>query len=199
MRFAFFFYLCTAFSEKTTKMKTLKSFTVQFASLAEGEHFFDYHIDNKFFKHFEVSLIHEANLDVKLHLVKFLSNLEFNFTISGTVRVPCDICVEEFDLAIEGQDAIIVKVVQEIPEDNDEYNVIFVDESTHSINIAEMLYELITLSIPMRKVHPKAKKGVKGCDPKILKYLKESESEASAINEAANNINPVWDELKKLK
>jgi uncharacterized protein len=180
-------------------MKTLKSFTIHFASLADGEHFFDYHIDNKFLKHFEATLVHEANLDVKLHLVKFLANLEFNFTIRGTVRVPCDICVEEFDLPIEGEETVMVKVIQEIPEDSDEFNVIFVDESTHSINVAEMLYELMTLSIPMRKVHPKAKKGVTGCDPKVLKYLKESEDNATANNATANNTNPIWDELKKLK
>lgn len=182
-------------------MKALKKFTINFASLADGEHLFDYQVDKKFLKHFETALVQEANIEVHLTMLKFFNSLELNFEISGTVLTPCDVCVEEFDFPIEGMEQIIVKIVNEIPSENDESNVIYLEESSNSINIAEMLYELIILSIPMRKVHPSDENGEPTCDPSILKYLEESQDNLAANEEAAkkDRVNPIWDELKKLK
>ncbi|BDS15453.1 YceD family protein [Aureispira anguillae] len=182
-------------------MKALKSFTINFASLADGEHLFDYQIDNKFLKHFEATLVQEGSVDVSLSLIKFLNSLEFNFNIQGTVLTPCDVCIEEFELPVEGSEQIMVKIVSEIPTDDDEYNVVYLKEGTSSINIAEMLYELLMLSIPMRKVHPLNDEGQYTCDPDVLKYLQINEDIETSEEEVDNNdnINPIWDELKKLK
>ncbi|WMX14310.1 MULTISPECIES: DUF177 domain-containing protein [unclassified Aureispira] len=182
-------------------MKALKSFTINFASLADGEHLFDYQINNKFLKHFEAALVQEGDVDVKLSLTKFLDSLEFNFEIQGTVLTACDVCAETFDFPIEGTDQVLVKIVHEIPEQEDEFNIIYLKEGTSSINIAEMLYELLMLSIPMRTVHPVDNDGNYTCDPAVLKYL-ESNEDTEASDEEANegdSINPIWDELKKLK
>ena len=182
-------------------MKALKSFTINFASLADGEHLFDYQINNKFLKHFEAALVQEGDVDVKLSLTKFLDSLEFNFEIQGTVLTACDVCAEIFDFPIEGTDQVLVKIVHEIPEQEDEFNIIYLKEGTSSINIAEMLYELLMLSIPMRTVHPVDNDGNYTCDPAVLKYL-ESNEDTEASDEEANegdSINPIWDELKKLK
>ena len=79
-------------------METLKKFTINFASLADGEHKFNYQADNKFLLNFEGALVHEADIEVKLLMHKFLNSLELNFEIEGSVRIPCDVCIEEFDL-----------------------------------------------------------------------------------------------------
>ncbi len=181
-------------------MKALKKFTINYASLADGEHLFDYQVDNKFLKHFESALVQEANIEVHLSMLKFMASLELNFQINGSVLVPCDVCIEEFDLQIAGQECIAVKIVNKIPLNNDEHNIIYLEESSSSINIAEMLYELIMLSIPMKKVHPVDKNGQPTCEASILQYLDKSE-EVIATETANNehNISPVWDELKKLK
>lgn len=182
-------------------MKALKSFTINFASLADGEHLFDYQVDNKFLKHFEASLVQEGNVEVNLRLIKFLNSLELNFTIQGTVLTPCDVCAEEFDLLIQGNEQIMVKIVSEIPTNDDEYNVLYLKEGISSINIAEMLYELLTLSVPMRKVHPLGADGAYTCDPDVLKYLETNDDIEVSDEEIDDNdrINPIWDELKKLK
>lgn len=182
-------------------MKALKSFTINFASLADGEHLFDYQIDNKFLKHFEATLIHEATIKVKLRMVKFLASLELNFNISGIVLTPCDICSEEFNLLIEGEDQILVKIVAEISAELDEFNVVYLEESSSSINIAEMLYELLTLSVPMRKVHPLDEEGNSTCDPNVLRFLEVSEQHLNTPNpdDDSDNSSSIWAELKKLK
>jgi uncharacterized metal-binding protein YceD (DUF177 family) len=179
-------------------MKALKQFTINYASLAEGEHHFNYHVDNKFLIHFEAALVQEANIAVQLLMVKFINSIELNFQINGSVLIPCDVCNEEFNLTINGLDKISVKIVHEIPKQGDEFNIIYLEESMSSINIAEMLYELIMLSIPMRRVHPEDEAGNPTCDKTILKYLSEGTTE-SLDHQETTKTNPIWDELKKLK
>lgn len=180
-------------------MKALKKYTINFASLADGEHIFNYQADNKFLLNFEGALVQDADIEVKLVMQKFLNSLELNFEIQGTVRIPCDVCIEEFDLKIVGSDKISVKIVSEIPQGNDEYNIIYINDGSSSIQIAEMLYELIMLSIPMRKVHPEDKDGNATCSAEILKYLEDSKNNIAENSENEDSINPIWDELKKLK
>lgn len=182
-------------------MKVLKSFTINFASLADGEHVFDYQIDDKFLNHFEEALVKEGQLEVSLLMLKYLNSLELNFELRGTVVTPCDVCAEEFDLPVEGSEQIIVKLVHEIPEQNDEYNVVYLKEGSSSINIAEMLYELIMLSIPIRKVHAVDDEGNSTCNPIVLAYLQEysgasDEEEDDQDDESGGSI---WDALKNLK
>jgi uncharacterized metal-binding protein YceD (DUF177 family) len=182
-------------------MKALKSFTINFVSFADGEHLFDYQINNKFLKHFEAALVQDGNIEVKLSLIKFLDSLELNFKIQGTVVTACDVCAETFDFPVEGSDQVVVKIVSEIPEIQDELNVVYIKEGTNSVNIAEMLYEMLMLSIPIRTVHPVNEEGNYLCNPDVLKYLKSDEDIEVSKKETNDddNINPIWDELKKLK
>ena len=131
---------------------------------------------------------------------KFLNSLELNFEISGTVVYPCDVCIEEFDLSIEGSEQVQVKIVSEIPSENEEH-VVYMLEGKSSISVADMLYELVMLSIPMRTVHSDDKEGNPTCDPSILKYLQDSEDNLAADEEAddVDKTNPIWDALKNLK
>jgi hypothetical protein len=64
-----------------------------------------------------------------------------------------------------------------------------------------MLYEMLMLSIPIRTVHPTNEEGNYSCNPEILKYL-EINDDIEVSDKETNeddNINPIWDELKKLK
>jgi uncharacterized metal-binding protein YceD (DUF177 family) len=182
-------------------MKALKTFTINFASFADGEHLFDYQINNKFLKQFEAALVQEADIQVKLSLVKFLDSLEFNFEFQGTLVTACNVCTEGFDFPVEGTDQVIIKIVTEIPKEEDELNVIYMKEGISSINIAEMLYEMLMLSIPIRTVHPVNEEGNYICNPDVLKYLEINDDIEVSDKEANDddNINPIWDELKKLK
>ncbi len=186
------------FRNKFIRMKAQKKFTINYANLAEGEHHFNYQVDKKFLKNFEAALVQVANIAIHLLMIKFRNSLELNFQINGSVLIPCDVCNEEFDLTIDGAEKISIKIVQEIPVQKDEFNIVYLEESTSSINISEMLYELIMLSIPMRRVHPNDEAGNSTCDKTILKYLSEGTVDNIDDQEPTKN-NPIWDELKKLK
>lgn len=182
-------------------MKVLKSLTISFASLADGEHVFDYQIDDKFLNNFEAALVKEGQINVHLSMLKYLDSLELNFEIEGTVVTPCDVCAEMFNLSIKGSEQIMVKLVQEIPEQDDEFNVVYLKEGSNSINIADMLYELVMLSIPIRKVHPLDKNGESTCDPAILAYLQEHTVDPNDQKDDQDDgpTDSIWDALKNLK
>lgn len=180
-------------------MKNLKGFNILFASLAEGVHYFDYQIDNQFLEHFEESLVKEANTQVKVKLEKHLNWLDLQVQITGTVNTVCDICNENFDLAIEGDEALVVKFVEEIPED-EELGVVYLNLNEQTINIANILYERLMLSIPIRKTHPLDEDGNYTCDPETLRYLNMEAEEATDEEESDDEpVNPIWKELQKLK
>ena len=51
-------------------MKALKEYNIQFVGLKEGEHIFNYEIDNKFFDAFNYEEFESSNVNVTLHFVK---------------------------------------------------------------------------------------------------------------------------------
>ncbi len=180
-------------------MKVLRAYTINYASLADGKHVFDYQIDDKFFAQFEGSLVKKGNVAVDLVMTKTTHCLELEFEITGIVETVCDICAELFDLSIEGEEKIIVKIVDTPPTDNDELNVVYISSSDHSVSVAQMIYELILLSIPIKKTHPRDENDNLTCNPKVLEYLKISEENVAKLAEEQKNTNPIWEELKKLK
>ena len=181
-------------------MKKNKAYSINISSLSEGDHSFDYHIDNKFFEEFEKSLIKDGNISAKVMLSKYPNLLNLSMHVKGTIQTACDICAEDLDLEIEGEENLVVKFVEEIPEtDNPEVLYLSIDASF--LNVAEMLYELITLSIPIRKVHPTDENNNYTCNPKALQYLTTNRSvkdQTESAEESTSN-NPMWDALQKLK
>ncbi len=181
-------------------MKNLKGYTINFGSLSDGKHKFEYVLDAKFFQNFENSIIQDGLINVVVWLEKQIGLLTLEFDLQGTVKSECDICAEEFDLAIANTDTLLVKFVNEIIE-SDEPDVTYLEHGSIFISIAQYLYELVTLAIPMRKVHPKDAEGNRTCNPKVLEFLKAERKKAAEKkrSEPTEKTNSVWDALKSLK
>jgi uncharacterized metal-binding protein YceD (DUF177 family) len=69
-------------------------------------------------------------------------------------NVPCDLTSEDFDLPIKVNE-IIVRFGEEFNDDNEELLILPFGE--FEINIAQYIYEMIVLSVPLRRVHPGVK------------------------------------------
>jgi len=182
-------------------MKALKSFNINFVGLKEGKHRFEFHLDRKFLESMENSLIDDLNVDAVLMLDKHNNLLELHFSWTGTVAAVCDVCNENFDMPIKGNENLIVKFVHEMPEDAFDPEVIYLQYGESSINVAVPLYEALVLQIPLRKVHPDDKNGIPGCNPELLKYLEEIRGDENAVDTDSETDEQasIWDELKKLK
>ncbi len=162
------------------------------SGLKVGAHQFEYKIDQTFLSHFEDAPVKEGLVQVKLDLDKRPSLISLDFTFSGFIQVACDRCLDHFELAIEGEKNILIKRAEKPREEGD---IIFIRPETDEYNIAQLVYELIVLGLPMQNIHPEDENGESGCDPEILKYIQVDFSEENPEKES--NSNPIWDQIQE--
>lgn len=189
----------------TDKVGKFSLYNVPLKSLAEGTHKFEYILDDQYFK-----LIGDADSDIKRGKVnvevtvkRTSSMFEFSFILNGEVHVPCDRCLDEMVMETVSNSRLIVKFGREYSEESDE--VVVIPEDEGEINIAWFLYEFITLSLPMKKVHPPGKCN-RVMSSKLNKHKAVSTdevgdedsdtSEDDVIDDAPTD--PRWDALKGL-
>jgi uncharacterized metal-binding protein YceD (DUF177 family) len=174
-------------------MKVTNEFLIPFIGLKLGKHQFEYQINKAFFEHFDYDEFESVDIKVNVVLDKKSTMLEVNFKHKGTIHVPCDLTNEEFDLPIKGKLKLIVRFGETYNDDNEELLILPFGE--HQINVAQYIYEMIVLSIPLKKVHPGIKAGTLASD--VLLRLKEiNVQEPIEIKE--EHTDPRWDTLKKL-
>jgi uncharacterized metal-binding protein YceD (DUF177 family) len=175
-----------------------KEYIIQFVALPLGKHEYEFEVRDKFFEGLELSEIKEGNIRIDLELLKQSSMMALEFKISGTVKVPCDICTEEFDLPIEGDYKLIVKVGGNDNQEEDD-DIITIAANEHQLDLAQYIYEYITLSLPIKRVHPLDKKGKSTCDPEMVKKVESYLTDDPGEDDEEGGSDPRWDGLKGIK
>jgi uncharacterized metal-binding protein YceD (DUF177 family) len=90
--------------------------------------------------------------------------------------------------------------VKEIDED-----VMMITRDTPSINVAQLIYEFILLSLPLKKIHPDHRNALDDEDDDsdggyvYLDEEAEPENESRPSEEKNTPIDPRWAQLSKLK
>jgi len=177
------------------RMKPLKEFIIPFIGLKIGKHHFDYQIDKSFFEHFEYDDFNDVSVKTDLVFEKKTTLLELHFKILGTVNVNCDISNEPYDQKIKGIFDLVVKFGEEYNDEHDD--ILIIPHGEYEINIAQYIYELIILSVPVKRIHPGIKDGTLQSD--ILKKLEELSPKGFENKEKkSEEIDPRWNTLKKL-
>jgi uncharacterized metal-binding protein YceD (DUF177 family) len=173
-------------------MAKLSTYNLAFKGLGIGTHDFDYQIGKRFFEYFDGGIAEDGKVDVKLKLEKQSAFMVLKFQVKGTVRIPCDRCLELFDQPVKSQNTVFVKYGEENFEDGDD--VIWIGPDDTQINVAKLIYDFIILSMPIKHVHPDDEKGNSLCDPEMLKKLN-----ALSVSEKNDEMTDSrWNELKKL-
>lgn len=170
-------------------MKKLQEYLIPFSTLREGLHEFVFEVDNRFFENFENPDIKGGNLKVNVSVQKNTTFFELGFHISGTIKIICDRCLDEFDSVVQTVEILFVRFGEDFTELQD--NVIIIPREEKSINVAQYIYEYSALKIPIKKIHPD-KDGKSLCNPEMLKILNKY---SIVSNE---NKNTIWDSLKDL-
>lgn len=176
-------------------MSKIKEFLIPFIGLKLGKHHFEYQISNTFFENFDYDEFQSSDIKVGLVLDKKSNMLELEFKHKGTVNVPCDLTGEEFDLPIKGKMKLIVRFGDEFNNDNEE--LLILPHGEHEIDVTQYIYEMIVLSVPLKRVHPGVKDGTLQSEAltKLNELTIKEEKEESKQEE---DIDPRWDKLKKL-
>lgn len=166
-------------------MKTLKDYTIQFVSLKQGTHFFEFDVDNKFFEEFDDCEFIDSTFKVELEFIKQSTMMLLNFSFNGTITVPCDRCLDDVIIPVEGEEKLIVKFGREEYSDTDD--IVILPENEYEINVAQYIYEFIEINIPQRKIHEEGE-----CNDEAIKKLNELEVKND------KDIDPRWSALNNL-
>lgn len=176
-------------------MKKLNEYLIPFVGLKLGKHQFEYQINKTFFDYFEYDDFESADIKVELVLEKKSLMLELHFKHKGTVHVPCDLTGEMFDLPIKGNMRVVVQFGETFNNENEE--LLILPHGEHQVDISQYIYEMIALSVPLKRVHPGVKDGT--LQSEALDKLNELKvTEVKEEVEEEKEIDPRWDKLKQL-
>ena len=170
-------------------MKVTNEFLIPFLGLKLGKHQFEFQISKAFFDHFEYEEFESSQIKVNLVLEKQSNMLELNFKHVGTINVPCDVTNENFDLPIKGKLKLIVRFGEHYNDENEELLILPFGE--HQIDVSQYIYEMIVLSIPLKRVSPQAENFQDQAKWNTIEVKDE-------IEVKEEEIDPRWAALKKL-
>lgn len=186
-------------------MNTEKKLLIPFSGLKNGEHRFDFHVENDFFEQYDFTDFNKIDVDIVVLLNKKTTLLELHFESNGIVNVPCDVTNQDFDMPISNEIDLVVKFGEEYNDDHDE--ILIIPFTEHQISVSQYIYEMIALSIPQKRVHPGVLDGTLESEAlDILGYYDDQDddefTDEDDLDDQENieneEIDPRWAELKKL-
>lgn len=167
---------------------SLKDFEIPITGSRQSDYSASFEIDSDFFELFENSLLKKGDLKADVGLFKTETLIDAKIKIHGKIELVCDRSLEEFDQDIFVEREHVFKYGDHEEEFSEEMTLIPFD--TFSINLAQIFYEYIGLEIPFRKLHPRFRNE----DGSEKDFVFESDTEKKE-----NEIDPRWEELKKIK
>ena len=163
-------------------------YVIPLSGLKDGRHTYNFEIGESFFAQFEDSEISKGDLAAIVELDKHSTHLDLRFHITGYVETGCDRCLEIYRQPVESDNRLLVKIGSKWDDEDPEMITIPTDE--HELDLIQYLYEFISLSLPIQRIHPDDAEGNSTCDPEMIRKLNE--------HAAPGDNDPRWDELKKL-
>ena len=197
-------------------MGKFSQFKLGLKSLPKGTHEFEYHLDKQFFTNMESADVRDADVDVVLTVDYANDVYSLHFQVDGTVVVPCDRCLDDLTLDIDSAYDIKVKYGEDYVDDDD---MMEIPESENYLNVAYMIYDTVSLAIPIKHVHPMGKcnralssllkkhRATEANDPdaeledELMDEMDSMTSAPDVAQESADEqpTDPRWDKLKDLK
>lgn len=172
-------------------MNNLESFDVDLREVGDNEKTIDFDLDDDYFKAIGGSEVKGSAVRMVVSIRKTAGTYELRFRFSGTVVVPCDLCLDDMEQPVGGESTVLARMGDEYKEDND---IITVDKNNGLMDLSWLMYEFIALAIPVRHVH---EAGL--CDKEMAALLSEHEAGTVPAGEPEAAEDPRWSELKKLK
>lgn len=179
-------------------MSSENEYVIQFSGLKLGLHSFDFEIGKEFFESFEYSDIQECKVKVDMSMEKSSTMMVLLFDVNGNINNPCDRCLEEVELPIEGNYRQVVKF-SDFEEESQDDEIIILPSAEYEIDVKKLIYDFIMLSIPLKRAHEEGE-----CDEELANELnaylvEELPEEITDTETDEEDIDPRWEALKDLK
>ncbi len=167
-------------------------FTINIQGLSQKSHRFDFSVGDDFFTHYGKTLLEGGRFEAIITLDKRETLMEADFEIKGSASLVCDRSLEPFDFPMDLHRKILFKFGAETKELSDEITELAWEQAT--LDLGQYLYELITVNLPMKRLHPKFK-DLENEEEIRLVYS----SPADKTEDKEETVDPRWEKLKKLK
>ena len=169
----------------------LETLKIDLKGLEEGVNHLEFDLDDTYFKAVDAPEVSQGSVHVSLDILRTRNDFfTLDFHETGTVMVPCDVCLDPVEQSIETTQRLEVKFGTENSEEDD---LVTVAEDEGILDVAWYLYEFIALAIPNKHVHAPGK-----CNPAMVRALEEY-SAARSGEEDEQAMDPRWEALLKLK
>lgn len=159
-------------------------------STFKGSQSFDFKVDKSFLEEFGNESLLDTACDVRVEEEKKGSWIEVLCKIKGSVVVECDRCLDPLPIEVNQEQLLVVRFDSDpdtVEEDDD--NVLILPEDQTELDLGQIVYDFICLSIPIVKVHPEGQ-----CNPDMLARLKamsggekQENSPFSGLKDLLNN------------
>ena len=170
----------------------MDDFIIKLGSIGKNKtsHFFK--IKDAFFEDFIFSEIKNVDIEANVILFKDLNKINLRLILDGKINdIACDICNEKLAININCSTKLIIKKSQRNLISTDE--IIYLQKNENSINLKQIIFELIVLNIPAKREHPLDKNGNRTCDKGMVELLNKYMPGKSKLSD------PRWDALKNIK
>ncbi|MCM1450185.1 MAG: DUF177 domain-containing protein [Clostridiales bacterium] len=150
-----------------------------------------------------------ADVDVRLVVVHRDGVYDMTFKFTGEVVLLCDRCLDELHWPIDTDYHIVVKYGDAYRDDSDDF--LEIPESDNDLNVAYMMYDTVSLAIPIKHVHPQGKCNramsallrkhrttIPGDEDSALENELIDEMDDMAGDDAQETVDPRWEKLKGL-
>ena len=158
--------------------KVNDSIKVPLRGLSNGSHTFEYQADGEFFHTFGSEIVKDAICAISVVVTKSRDFVKLDCTITGTVTVECDRCLDDLQIPIEVVRGLLIKYGSEEEEadvSTGDDDVMMVEETAAQLDLSQFVYDYVCLALPLQMVHPEGE-----CNPLMTAYLaKETDGEVS--------------------
>ena len=126
----------------------MQPFVVKLSSLAPGSNLLEWHAGAQFFESFGNEDILAADLQVTAHVTFRGITAEVSCTVTGTVTVPCDRCLEDLIIPV---DTSFGETYAPLGDE---------------LDFSQDVYDYVCTSIPLQRLHPEG-----DCNQETTKFL----------------------------
>lgn len=179
-------------------MNPLRAYDIHIVGLDNKRYEYDFTSDSSFFAAMEQELIKTGHVQTHLVLEKSETMIRLDFHIVGTVDQTCDRSLDEYEEPVNTEQTMLLKFGDHNEELSDEIELI--ERNTATINVAHYIFEFISLSLPMKRLHPRFRDEDDYDDDQNGKVIYRSGDDKEENNDADDQpaIDPRWAALRKL-
>ncbi len=178
-------------------MGSKRMYEIAFVGLKQGEHEFEYELNDAFFKEKGAEDVENMHANIKMLLDKNNGFMLLKFYVGGNADVSCDRCGNTLKVELWDEFSMVVKLTEDpikANEEEEDADVFYISKTESHVDVSDWLYEFGMLSIPTQHICGNDDNGNSLCNEEVLKKLNEMKASAEQPTESS-----IWKGLDKFK